>query len=128
MTDHSPECDRSKHVDGKPRTEIQNSVLQGKSAFFLFLSFQSVQWPHFNLQCSHKLLLPPMYTVLSALAVPNCVSVSCPCLNEVKSGLTMLLSRHSVETYPETCSHATCQGTLGHSCLSSLSLCGLILA
>ena len=30
-----------------------------------------------------------------------------------RSGLTMLVSRHSVETYPETSSHAACQGTFG---------------
>ena len=30
-------------------------------------------------------------------------------------GLTMPLSRHSVGTYPETSSHATCQGTFSHS-------------
>ena len=40
----------------------------------------------------------------------------------------MPLSWHSVGTYPETSSHATCQGTIGHSRLSSLSHCGLILA
>ena len=39
----------------------------------------------------------------------------------------MSLSRHSVGTYQETSSHATRQGTLGHSRLSSLSHCGLIL-
>ena len=33
----------------------------------------------------------------------------------------MPLSRHKVGIYPETCSHATCQGTFGHSRLSSLS-------
>ena len=32
-----------------------------------------------------------------------------------RSGLTMPLSRHSVGIYPETNSHATCQGTLGLS-------------
>ena len=32
-----------------------------------------------------------------------------------RSGLTMLLPRHSVETYQETSSHATRQGTLSHS-------------
>ena len=40
----------------------------------------------------------------------------------------MLLLRHSVGTYPEASSHATCQATLCHSRLSSLSLCRLILA
>ena len=44
------------------------------------------------------------------------------------SGLTMLLSRHSVGTYHETSSHAIDRGTLGQSRLSSLSHCGLILA
>ena len=38
-----------------------------------------------------------------------------------RSGLTTPSSRHSVGTYPETSSHVTCQGTLGHSRLSSLS-------
>ena len=45
-----------------------------------------------------------------------------------RSELTMPLSRHSVKTYPETSSHATRKGTHGHSRLSSLSHCGLILA
>ena len=40
----------------------------------------------------------------------------------------MLLSKHSVGTYPETSSHSTGQGIFGHSRLSSLSHCGLILA
>ena len=44
-----------------------------------------------------------------------------------RSRLTMLLSRHSVGTCLETSSHTTCQGTFGHSCLSSLSHCGFIL-
>ena len=38
----------------------------------------------------------------------------------------MLLCSHSVGTYQEMSSHATHQGTLGHSHLSSLSRCGLI--
>ena len=33
-----------------------------------------------------------------------------PLTQQVKSGLTMPLSRHSVETYQEMSSHATCQG------------------
>ena len=46
-----------------------------------------------------------------------------------QSGLTIPLSRHSVGTYPEMSSHATCQGTFGtDSHLSLLSHCGLILA
>ena len=33
----------------------------------------------------------------------------------MKSELTMSLSKHGVGTYPETSSHATCQGTSGQS-------------
>ena len=51
-----------------------------------------------------------------------------PFTQQNRSGLTMPLSRHSVGTDQETSSHATRQGKLGHSCLSSLSHCGLILA
>ena len=51
-----------------------------------------------------------------------------PLTQQSQSGLTMLLFRHSEETYQETSSYATRQGTLGHSRLSSLSHCGLILA
>ena len=43
------------------------------------------------------------------------------------SGLTMPLSKHSIGTYQETSSHATPEGTLSHSHLSSLSHCGLIM-
>ena len=39
----------------------------------------------------------------------------------------MPLSGHSVGTYPETSSQATCQERIGHSRLSSLNHCGLIL-
>ena len=51
-----------------------------------------------------------------------------PLTQQSRIGLTMPLCRHSVGTYPETNLHAICQGTLGHSCLSSPSHCGLILA
>ena len=50
-----------------------------------------------------------------------------PLTQQSWSGLTMLLSRHSVGTYQETSSHASHQGTHGHSHLNSLSHCGLIL-
>ena len=44
-----------------------------------------------------------------------------PSTQRSRSGLTMLLSRHSVGTYPEMSSHATCQGTFSYSHLSPLS-------
>ena len=51
-----------------------------------------------------------------------------PLTQRSRSGLTKPLSGHSEGTYPDTSPHATSQGTLGHSRLSSLSHCGLILA
>ena len=51
-----------------------------------------------------------------------------PLTQRSRSGLTMPLCRHSVGTYQQTSSHATRQGTLGHSRFSSLSHCELILA
>ena len=51
-----------------------------------------------------------------------------PLTKRSRSGLTMPLCRHIVGTIQETSSHASRQGTLGHSRLSSLSHCGLILA
>ena len=51
-----------------------------------------------------------------------------PLIQRSRNGLTMPLFRHSVGTHQETSSHATYQGTVGHSRLSSLSHCGLILA
>ena len=51
-----------------------------------------------------------------------------PLAQRSRSGLTMPLFRHSVGTSSETSSHATCQRTFGHSGLSSLSHCGLMLA
>ena len=51
-----------------------------------------------------------------------------PLTQQSWSGLTMLQSRHRVGTCQETNSHATHQGTLSHSHLSSLSHCGGILA
>ena len=51
-----------------------------------------------------------------------------PLTQQSQSWLTMPLSSHSVGTCQETSLHATRQGTLSHSCLSSLSHCGLILA
>ena len=51
-----------------------------------------------------------------------------PLTRRSRSGLTMPPSRHTEETYQETSSHATRQGTLGRSCLNSLSHCGPMLA
>ena len=49
-----------------------------------------------------------------------------PLTKQSQSGLTMPLCRESMGTYQESSSHAIRQGTLSHSCLSSLSHYGLI--
>ena len=51
-----------------------------------------------------------------------------PLTQRSRSGLTMSLSKHRVGTCREMSSHATRQGTLGHSRFRSLVLCALILA
>ena len=55
------------------------------------------------------------------------LSMHTPLTQWSRTGLTTLLSRHNVGTYPETSWHGTCQGTFSHSC-RSLSHCGPILA
>ena len=50
-----------------------------------------------------------------------------PLTQRSRNRMIMLLFRHSVGTYPETSSHAACQGTFGQTLLSLLSHCGLIL-
>ena len=56
------------------------------------------------------------------------INTHTPSTQRSRSGLTMLLSGHSVGAYQKTSLHATRQGTLGHSRLSSPSHRGLILA
>ena len=51
-----------------------------------------------------------------------------PLTQRSQSELTLPLSRHSVGTYLETNLNSSCQETVGHSRLSPLSHCGLILA
>ena len=46
-----------------------------------------------------------------------------PWIQRSRTGLTMPLSRQSVDTYPETSSHATCHEAFEHSRLSSLNHC-----
>ena len=51
-----------------------------------------------------------------------------PLTQRCRRGLTMPMSSHSLGTYPETSSHATHQGILGHCHRISQSHCGPILA
>ena len=44
-----------------------------------------------------------------------------------RKSMSLPQSRHNVGTCSETSSHAPCKGTFGHSRLSSLGHCGLVL-
>ena len=106
-----------------------NPWRSSRRIFFSRVNF--VGWLLFSV-CSTLMLLQwrvkdPGHSPKSA-GVRLHLSTHTPFTQRRWSGLTMLLSRHSVGTYQETSSHATPQGTLCHSCLSLLSHCGLILA
>ena len=77
---------------------------------------------------SHPVSLPsPCYrsgTQKTSVILPK---THTPLTQRSPSGLSMPLSRHSVRTYSEMSSHAVCQGPCGHSRLSPISHCGLIL-
>ena len=101
----------------------------GGRIFFFWVNF--VCWLVFSV-CSTP-VLPQWHIkgpVHSAKSVDGRLHLNMhtPLTQRSWSGLTMLLPRHSVGTYPVTNSHTTHQGTLSHSHLSSLSHCGLILA
>ena len=93
-----------------------------------------------NFLCSYSVsVAPPCYLLLqwhikdpghSAKSAGGRLHLNThtPLTQRSRSGLTMPLSEHSVRTYQETSSHATRQGTLGHSRLSSRRHYGLILA
>ena len=71
---------------------------------------------------SYSVSVPPIVTAVALL------NMHTPMTQWSQSGLTMPQCRYSVGIYQEMSSHATHQGTLSHSHLSSLSHCGLILA
>ena len=108
------------------------SLNPGRSAGRIFISrVNFVCWLLFGV-CSTRMLSQwhvkdPGHSAQSAGGRLH-LNTHTPLTQQSQSGLTMLLSRHSVGTYQETSSHATRQGTLSHSHLSSLSHCGLILA
>ena len=60
----------------------------------------------------------PTFRLCKSCSTSTSLNTHTPLTQRSRSWLTMPLSRHSVGTYQETSSHATCQGTLGHSRLS----------
>ena len=106
-----------------------NPSRNGRRFFFSRVNF--VCWLSFGVSSTPLLLQlhvkDPSHSAKSAGGRLH-LNIHTPLTQRSWSGLTMLLSRHSVGIYQETSSHATHQGTLSHSHLSSLSHCGLILA
>ena len=106
-----------------------NPSRSGRRIFFSRVSF--VCWLLFGVHST--LVLPqwhvkdPGHSAKSAVGRLH-LNTHTPLTQWSRSGLTMLLSRQSVETYQETSSRWTRQGALCHSRLSSLNQCGLILA
>ena len=128
---------------------VQNSVVQSGSRNSLLVrapdslskgcEFKSRQKrrENFLLQsqlCVLTLIRCPFHPVLSQWHVKDPghsvksadgwlhLNMHTPLTQRSRSGLTMPLSSHCVGIYQETSSHATRQGTLSHSRLSSLSL------
>ena len=108
------------------------SLNPGRSGGRIF--FSSVNFVRWLLVCVHSILVllqwhikDPGHSAKSAGDKLH-LNTHTPLTQWSRSGLTMPLCRHSVGIYQETRSHAIHQGALSHSCLSSLSHCGLILA
>ena len=111
------------------RVESSNPGRSGGRIFFSRVNFAC--WLLFGVRSTPVLpqwhVKDPCYSAKSAdgrLHLNTHTSLT----QQSRIGLTTQLCRHCVGTYRETSSHATRQGTLRHSHLSSLSHCGLILA
>ena len=106
-----------------------NPSRSGRRFFFSRVNF--VCWLSFGVHSTPVLpqqhIKKPSHSAKSAGGRLH-LNTRTPLTQQSRSGLTMPLCRHSVGTYQKMSSHATCRGTLGHSHLSSLSHCGLILA
>ena len=106
-----------------------NPGRSGRGIFFSRVNF--VCWLLFGV-CStpsllHWHLKDPGHSAKSAGGRLH-LNTHTPFTQQNRSGLTMLLSRHSVGTYQETGLQVTHLETLNHSPLCLLSHCGLILA
>ena len=124
-------CRDSRLVERQTRDGKVSSSNPGRSSGGIFLSrVNFVCWLLFGV-CSTPILQQwhikdPGHSAKSVGGRLH-LNTHTPWTQQSQSGLTMPLSQHSVGTYQEMSPHATHQGTLGHSCLSSLSHCGLIL-
>ena len=111
-------------------SRLQVRMLVGVSWRIFFSRINGLCWLWLGI-CSTPVLLQwhvkdPDHSAKSAGGRLH-LNTHTPLTQQSWSGLTMLLSRHSVGTYQETSSHASHQGTHSHSHLNSLSHCGLIL-
>ena len=105
--------------------------------------FRQERWEKFLLQsqlCVLTLIRCPFHLLVTALARKRPRSFCQKCkwrvtpehastFDSTKSGTADYAAvGHNAGIYPETSSHATCQRTFCHSRISSMSLCGLVLA
>ena len=116
---------------GVPDQKVASSNPSTSSWRIFFSRVIFLCWLLFSV-CSNPMLLQwyvkdPGHSAKSAGGRLH-LNMHTPLTQQSWSGLTMPLSRHSVGTYLETCWHTTCHGTFSHSCLGSLSHCGLVLA
>ena len=106
-----------------------NSCTSGGKIFFFRVNF--VCWLLFGVRTIP--VLPQWYVKDPGHSAKSAggrlhLNTHTPLTHRSRSGLIMPLSRQSVGISQDTSSHATRQGTLGRSRLSSLSHCGLTLA
>ena len=118
-------------LERRTRDQKVSSLNPGRSRGIIFFSrVNFVCWLLFGVHSTPVLpqrhIWDPSYSAASAGSRLH-LNMHTPLTQWSQSGLTMLLSRHSLGTYWESSSHTTCQGTFSHSHLSSLSCCGVIL-
>ena len=116
--------------DSYRKVASSNPGRSGRRSLFSRVNF--VCWLLFGVRSTSGLprwhIKDPGHSAKKSAGVRLHLNTHTPMTQRSRTGLTMSLSGHSVGTYPETSSHATCQGTFDHGRLSSLSHGGLILA
>ena len=134
---HSLECHTGKlgqlgdKSAGLVTERLPVQILAGVAGEFSSLESTFVCWLLFSFRSTPMLsqwhIKDPSHCAKSAGGRLH-LNTHSPLTKRSQTGLTMLLSRHSLGTYLEMSSHATCQETFIYSHLNLLSHCGLILA
>ena len=119
----------SEHRTRDQQVASSNPGKSGGRIFFFWVNF--VCWLLFGVHSTPVLpqwhVKDPSHSAKSSGGRLH-LNTHTPFTHQSWSGLTIMLSRQSVGIYREMSSQATRLGTLGHSRISSLCHCGLILA